>query len=287
MLELGDLPDRLVEQVAVVGDDEHRAVEVLDELLDDPPASDVEVGLGLVEQQHVGRLHEAGGERDELALAAAERARGPVEVLLGEPEIAQVTDGVAAGGVGAEALDQGGLALEHAAHAVEVGDERRVGELGLDAPQLLLERGGLGPRGGEDLAHGALVAVHHLVQVGDAGAAAQRHRAGVRVLLAGQHLQQRRLARAVGADQADARPRAELEIGAVEDQAAAEGLRDAAQRERRGGGSGDGHDGHDGSRGACSLTRELAVRMTNGCQEALDGSVRKLTGTSPSGQSQG
>ena len=57
---------RLVEQVAVVEDDEHGAVEVLDELLDDPPAGDVEVGLGLVEQQHVGRLHEAGGERTSL-----------------------------------------------------------------------------------------------------------------------------------------------------------------------------------------------------------------------------
>ena len=138
---------------------------------------------------------------------------------------------------------EGGLALEHAAHAVEVGDQRRVGQLGLDARQLLLEGGGLGPRGGEDLAHGALVAVDHLVQVGDAGAAAQRDRAGVGVLLAGQHLQQRRLARAVGADQADARPRAELEVGAVEDQPAAEGLRDAAQRQRGGGGGGDGHDG--------------------------------------------
>ena len=122
-----------------------------------------------------------------------------------------MADGVAAGGVGAEALDEGGLALEHAAHAVEVGDERRVGQLGLDARQLLLEGGGLGPRGGEDLAHHAVVAVDHLVQVGDAGAAAQRDRAGVGMLLAGKHLQQRRLAGAVGADQPDARLRTEFE----------------------------------------------------------------------------
>ena len=64
-----------------------------------------------------------------------------------------------------EALDQRRLALEHAAHAVEVGDQRGVGELGLDARQLLLEGGGLGPRRGQDLAHGALVAGHQLVQV--------------------------------------------------------------------------------------------------------------------------
>ena len=241
MLELGDLPHRLVEQVAVVGDDEHRAVEVLDELLDDPPAGDVEVGLGLVEQQHVGRLDQARGERDELALAAAERARGAVEVLLGEAEVAQVADGVATRGVAGQALDERGLALEHAPHAVEVGDERGIGELRLDARELLLHGGGLGPRGGQDLAHRALLAVDELVQVGDAGAAAQGDRAGVGMLLAGEHPQQRRLAGAVGADQADARPRTELEVRAVEDQPAAEGLGDAAQRQRGGGGGGDGH----------------------------------------------
>jgi hypothetical protein len=79
------------------------------------------------------------------------------------------------------------------------------------------------------------------VQVGDPGAAAQRHRARVGVLVAGQHRQQRRLAGAVGADQADARPRTELEVGAVEDQPAAEGLRDVTQRQGRSGGGGDGH----------------------------------------------
>ena len=235
-------------------------LEVLDELLDDLAPRDVEVGLGLVEQQHVGRLHEARGERHELALAAAEHARGAVEVLVGEAEVAQMADRVAARGVGGDALDQRGLALEHAAHAVEVGDQRGVGELGLDAGKLLLERSGLGPRGGQGLAHGALVAGHQLVQIRDPGAAAQRDRAGVGVLVAGQHRQQRRLARAVGADQAHARPRTELEVGAVEDQAAAEGLRDAAQRQGGGGGGGDGHGAGDGSRGGRGPTRELAVR---------------------------
>ena len=187
-------------------------------------------------------------------------ARRAVEVLVGEAELAQVADGIAAGGVGGEALDQRGLALEDAPHAVEVGHQRGVGELRLDAGELLLERGDLGPRGGQDLAHGALVAVHQLVQVGDAGAAAQRHRARVGVLVAGQHRQQRRLAGAVGADQADAGARTELEVGAVEDQPAAEGLRDAAQRQRGGGGGGDGHDVGDGSRRGAGAAMGLAVR---------------------------
>ena len=55
VLELGDLRDGLVEEVAVVGDDEDGALEVPDDLLDDAAALDVEVRLRLVEQQDVGR----------------------------------------------------------------------------------------------------------------------------------------------------------------------------------------------------------------------------------------
>jgi hypothetical protein len=60
------------------------------------------------------------------------------------------------------------------------------------------------------------------VQVRDDRALAQRDRARVRSLVAREHRQQRRLAGAVGADEADARLRAELEVGAVEDQPPAE-----------------------------------------------------------------
>ena len=107
-------------------------------------ASDVEVGLGLVEQQHVGRLHEASGERHELALAAAERARGPVEVLLGEPEVAQVADGVAAGGVGPEALDE--AAWRSSARAMQSRSATSAGSASCASTrgELLLEGGGLG-----------------------------------------------------------------------------------------------------------------------------------------------
>jgi hypothetical protein len=57
VLELGDRRDRLVQQPAVVGDRQHGAVEAADELLEDPPPADVQVGLGLVEQQDVGLAH--------------------------------------------------------------------------------------------------------------------------------------------------------------------------------------------------------------------------------------
>ena len=183
---------------------------------------------------------------------------------------------------------EGGLALEHAAHAVEVGDERRVGELGLDARQLLLEGGGLGPRGGEDLAHGALVAVHHLVQVGDAGAAAQRDRAGVR-----------RAPRRPASSAASTCPRRWRRSGRRAP--ARPSSRSAPSRISRppkdfatprsdsagAVGAATAMTAGDGSRGGVALARELAVRMTNGCQGALDGSVRTLTGTRPFGRSAG
>src|ERR1700759_2137369 len=54
-------------------------------------ATHVQVRLRLVEQQHVGTAREAGGERDELALAAGERAGRHVQIL--DAERAQVADG--------------------------------------------------------------------------------------------------------------------------------------------------------------------------------------------------
>ena len=49
----------LAEQVAVVGDDQHRAGEARDQLLDRAAPLDVEVRLGLVEEQAVGSADEA------------------------------------------------------------------------------------------------------------------------------------------------------------------------------------------------------------------------------------
>ena len=89
-VELGDVVHALVEQVAVVGDHQHGAVEVVDQVLERVAAAHVEVRLGLVEQQQPGPPREAGRERDELALAAAELARGAGERVVVEPERGQV-----------------------------------------------------------------------------------------------------------------------------------------------------------------------------------------------------
>ncbi len=76
MLKLGDLANRLVEQIAVVRDDHHGAGELAHEAFELLAVRQVEVGLRLVEQQQFWTLEHAARERDELALAAAERAHG-------------------------------------------------------------------------------------------------------------------------------------------------------------------------------------------------------------------
>ena len=74
VIQRRDLVDDLVEQVAVVRDRDDRAVEAPREQLHSGATLVVEVGFGLVEQEHVGLLLEAGGERDELALPARQAA---------------------------------------------------------------------------------------------------------------------------------------------------------------------------------------------------------------------
>ena len=76
-----------------MGDHQHGAVEAGHEPLELVAAAHVEVRLGLVEQQHVGAAREARGERDELALAAAELAGRALERRVGEAEVAQVACG--------------------------------------------------------------------------------------------------------------------------------------------------------------------------------------------------
>ena len=72
VFQLGDLLHRLVQQVAVVGDDNNGAVERADDRLQELPAPGVEVGLPLVEEQDVGTPREAGGQDCQLALSAAQ-----------------------------------------------------------------------------------------------------------------------------------------------------------------------------------------------------------------------
>ena len=152
-VELGDLTDRLVEQVAVVRDGDDRSVEAGDEALEQRAADGVEVRFRLVEQQDIGILGEAGRERDQLSLAARQRVRRQRQVGLFEPEVEQrrpptAVDARPAGFL--PPLDKLLLATENALHLVQVGRELRRGELVRDPVQLAVELVQVGTRG----AHG-------------------------------------------------------------------------------------------------------------------------------------
>jgi hypothetical protein len=175
--------------VAIVGDHQDGAVEVLQQALEQLAAGHVEVGLGLVEQQHVGLACEARGERDELALAAGELARGHGERRLVETERAQVPERLAVGAVAAgvgPAGEQPLVAGERLRHGLEVVGEPWLGQPLLGGVQLRLQGGELRAGGAQRGAGGALVAAHDLRQERVHEPAAPDHRARVRLLDAGE-----------------------------------------------------------------------------------------------------
>ena len=181
-----------------------------------------------------GLAHEAGRQRDELRLPAAEAPRLAAEDRIGKAEVAQDPQPLALDVLGGELGDQRRLALQQPPHALEVVGKRGVGEPALDVLELGAARRVLGPRVDDPLAHRALVARDELRQERDHRVAAQRHGAAVRRLQPREHPQQRRLARAVGPDQPDARAVVDLQRGALEHVAAAERLDDFVELDRDG-----------------------------------------------------
>ena len=155
-VQLGDGGDGLVQQVAVMADHHHGTVEAAHQALEVAAALGIEVRLGLVQQQHIRVLGEAGGQGHQLALAAGEHVRGLIELLRPQAELEQqrldaALEDVPAGSV--ELVQQAFLTPENAAHQVEVGDHvglaetvGAVGQLSLDPRDL-----GLGPA--HDLHH--------------------------------------------------------------------------------------------------------------------------------------
>ena len=116
---IGDLEDaggQLVDEIAVVRDEDHRAGELFKRFEQHFLGAQVQVIGGLVEQQEIGRHHQHAGQRVAVALAAGEHADGLEDVVFGEQEAAQ--DGAQLGVGGA----RGDLAqvVEHAGVGVEL-----------------------------------------------------------------------------------------------------------------------------------------------------------------------
>ncbi len=150
------------EEGAVVADDDERAAEAGEVLLEALDGRQVEVVGRLVEQQHVGLADQRAGERRAARLAAGERGDAARRV---DPQALEQALGAVAAELGVLARRQAGLR------------RRKRGRVGRE--------------------------VRLLRQVGDGRARLQEALAGVELDQPGERLEQRRLARAVAADEAD------------------------------------------------------------------------------------
>ncbi len=148
-----------------MADQEHRAGVVLQQFLQQLQRVDVEVVGRLVEHQHVGRQREQPRQQHAVALAARQRAHRAVGPLGREQEVVQVAHHMLA--------------------------------LAVELDPLAARADGVGQRGVQ-VEPGA-----HLVEIGHLQLAALAHLAGRGLQFAQDQLEQRGLARAVGADQAD------------------------------------------------------------------------------------
>ena len=184
----------------------------------------VQVVRRLVEQQQRRAAQQQLGERDAHLPSARKRLGRFVEIGLREPQALEhlghaQLDAVAF--VLAEVLGQ--LVIAHEEGLVLAVRQRRVGERVLDPIDLgarLEER----PEGLGDfvLQRAARVRQPVLRQVAHGQRRRPGNRAGVRLVQAGQHPEQRRLARAVRSDQADALAVVHLPGDGVEQHAFAE-----------------------------------------------------------------
>ena len=220
-----------------MGDHHDGAVEVVQQRAEPLAARHVQVRLGLVEQQHVGAPREAGGERDELALAAGELARRHARARPVDAERAQVAERLALGAVAAglgparEQRARGGRARGVIASrsAASAGSASRASAACSSASSIASSG-----RAARTVASGSRSSPSTIC--GRCASTSPRRRvtvAGVGVLEAGEDAHQRRLAAAVGAEDADPRARLDVEIGAAQDRAPAEGLGEAAGGELR------------------------------------------------------
>ena len=94
--------DDIVEEVALVADDDQRAGIALEEVLEPQRRFEIEVVRRLVEQQQVGRREQQRGERDAHLPAAREAVERPRLHLLVEAEAEQDPRGPRRRGVGVD-----------------------------------------------------------------------------------------------------------------------------------------------------------------------------------------
>jgi hypothetical protein len=203
-VDLDDLVDDAVHELAVVRGHQQRALVALQELLQPDQAFEVEMVARLVEQHASGRISRMRASATRIFQPPDSAPTSPSIISWLKPRPGQHLARAALERIAVELLEARlhlAVALDDRVHLVgAVG----IGHGGLELRQL-----------GRDLADRAR-AVHHLghgaaaghladvlAEIADGDAAIDRDLALVGLLLAGDHAEQRRLAGAVGADEAD------------------------------------------------------------------------------------
>ena len=207
VVELEDPAGDVVEEVAVVGDDQNGARVIAQMAFQPVHALGIEMVGRLVEQQQVGLVEQQPAERDAASLAAgqlghvgvvgraAQRVHGEIDLAVEVPQV-----------LGVDLV----LQLGHLVGGL-VGVVR--GDLVVAVEQRLLRRDALH----DVLAHGLLrVELRLLLEVADAGALGDPAFAAELSVDAGHDAQQRRLARAVDAEHADLGVRVEGQMDVVQ-----------------------------------------------------------------------
>ena len=222
VLDVRDARADLVEEIAVVRDDQQDALVALQPALEPEDGGQVEMVRGLVEQQDVRAAHQCTREIQPHAPAAGKRIDRLGVLLCREAETVQQARRAR---LGREAVDGLHALVQHMqVRPVRIRLARRDG--GLDLAQLAVAVHDVIDRG-------AATARAFLRHVGDFQAGVEDEFAGVRFQLAEQHREQRRLAAAVGPDHADTLPGMRLEAGVFDQDLGPASQADVGEGEHR------------------------------------------------------
>ncbi len=190
-IEVQDLVDRGVEQVAVMADDDHGARIIRQMVFQPERAFEVEIVGRLVEQQQVGRRKQRRGERDAHPPTARKLRAGSRLIGSGKSEAAENRGGPGRGGMGVDIHEPG----------LNVGDPDRIMRgVGFTQQGLALK---VGLQHDRDKAFRAVGGF--LGETADAPSWRDGDGAGLGRQLAADRVKQGRFADTVAADEADPR----------------------------------------------------------------------------------
>ena len=220
VLDMHDLLHGLVEELAVVGDHQQRALVLAQPGLQPQRGFQVQMVGRLVQQQQVGRRHQRPGEVEAYSPAAGERPMRLGEVRLGEP---QAGEDLAAPGMGVVAAGILVVRIQPAeGSAVVVSLGFFDGAFHSAQPRVAVEH---------EVERRTRGWLHGLLQAGDPPGIRQRHGAFFRQQASPNQLEERRLAHAVAAHDSSLVAAVDRQVQAVEDGPLAAMQRDVLQRQ--------------------------------------------------------